>query len=328
MTAAAPHQTHLRLADLIGALSHALDLTEGQPRGHCIRCCWIGFHVGKAMGFGPAQLSDLYYTLLLKDLGCSSNAARICQLYLANDREFKRDFKLIDGSLPQALRFVLGHTGLTAPMAERFRAIINILKNGGEISRELIEARCHRGAEIAARMRFSPAVCAAIEALDEHWDGRGKPEGRSGKDIPPEAQIALLSQVADVFFKSMGREAAIKEVCERAGSWFDPLLARAFADLASDPAFWNALAAPDLPLRVLALEPQDLRREVDDDYLDDIALAFAKVIDAKSPYTAGHSERVAVFADLIAEEMGESPEMRRTLRRAALLHDVGKLGIS
>ncbi|MBL8789480.1 MAG: HD-GYP domain-containing protein, partial [Rhizobiales bacterium] len=136
------------------------------------------------------------------------------------------------------------------------------------------------------------------------------------------------SQVADVFFKSMGREAAIKEVCERAGSWFDPLLARAFADLASGPAFWDALAAPDLPLRVLALEPQDLRREVDDDYLDDIALAFAKVIDAKSPYTAGHSERVAVFADLIAEEMGESPEMRRTLRRAALLHDVGKLGIS
>jgi len=321
-------QTHLRLADLIGALSHALDLTEGQPRGHCIRCCWIGFHVGKLLGYGPAQLSDLYYTLLLKDLGCSSNAARICQLYLADDRNFKRDFKLIDGSLPQALRFVLGHTGLTAPMAERFRAIINILKNGGEIARELMEARCHRGAEIAARMRFSPTVCSSIQALDEHWDGGGKPEGRSGKDIPQGAQIALLAQVTDVFFKSIGRDAAIKEVVGRAGSWFDPLLTKAFAELAADPRFWDSLDAPDLPLRVLALEPQDIQREVDDDYLDDIALAFAKVIDAKSPYTAGHSERVAVFADLIAEEMGETSEMRRTLRRAALLHDVGKLGIS
>lgn len=321
-------QTHLRLADLIGALSHALDLTEGQPRGHCIRCCWIGFHVGKMLGYGPAQLSDLYYTLLLKDLGCSSNAARICQLYLADDRNFKRDFKLIDGSLPQALRFVLGHTGLTAPMAERFRAIINILKNGGEIARELMEARCHRGAEIAARMRFSPTVCSSIQALDEHWDGGGKPEGRSGQNIPQGAQIALLAQVTDVFFKSIGRDAAIKEVVGRAGSWFDPLLTKAFAELAADPRFWDALDAPDLPVRVLALEPQDIQREVDDDYLDDIALAFAKVIDAKSPYTAGHSERVAVFADLIAEEMGETPEMRRTLRRAALLHDVGKLGIS
>jgi len=321
-------QTHLRLADLIGALSHALDLTEGQPRGHCIRCCWIGFHVGKLLGYGPAQLSDLYYTLLLKDLGCSSNAARICQLYLADDRNFKRDFKLIDGSLPQALRFVLGHTGLTAPMAERFRAIINILKNGGEIARELMEARCHRGAEIAARMRFSPTVCSSIQALDEHWDGGGKPEGRSGQNIPQGAQIALLAQVTDVFFKSIGRDAAIKEVVGRAGSWFDPLLTKAFAELAADPRFWDSLDAPDLPLRVLALEPQDIQREVDDDYLDDIALAFAKVIDAKSPYTAGHSERVAVFADLIAEEMGETSEMRRTLRRAALLHDVGKLGIS
>ncbi len=325
---AAPPQTHLRLADLIGALSHALDLTEGQPRGHCIRCCWIGFNLGKMLGYNPAQLSDLYYTLLLKDLGCSSNAARICQLYLADDRNFKRDFKLIDGSLPQALRFVLGHTGLTAPMAERFRAIINILKNGGEIARELMEARCHRGAEIAARMRFSPSVCSAIEALDEHWDGRGKPQGLAGRAIPQDSQIALLAQVTDVFFKSIGREAAIKEVVGRAGSWFDPVVTRAFAELAADPAFWDALDAPDLALRVLALEPQDIRREVDDDYLDDIALAFAKVIDAKSPYTAGHSERVAVFADLIAEEMGETPEMRRTLRRAALLHDVGKLGIS
>mgnify|MGYP000858270055 CR=1 FL=1 len=321
-------QTHLRLANLIGALSHALDLTEGQPRGHCIRCCWIGFHVGKMLGYGPAQLSDLYYTLLLKDLGCSSNAARICQLYLADDRNFKRDFKLIDSSLPQALRFVLGHTGLTAPMAERFRAIINILKNGGEIARELMEARCHRGAEIAARMRFSPTVCSSIQALDEHWDGGGKPEGRSGQNIPQGAQIALLAQVTDVFFKSIGRDAAIKEVVGRAGSWFDPLLTKAFAELAADPRFWDALDAPDLPVRVLALEPQDIQREVDDDYLDDIALAFAKVIDAKSPYTAGHSERVAIFADLIAEEMGETPEMRRTLRRAALLHDVGKLGIS
>ncbi len=178
----------LRLAELIGALSHALDLTEGQPRGHCIRCCWIGVNLGMAIGYSREELSDLYYTLLLKDLGCSSNAARICQLYLADDQGFKRDFKRIDGSLPQALRFVLSHTGLTAPMADRFRAITNILRNGGEISRELIEARCHRGAEIAAQMRFSPAVCSAIENLDEHWDGHGKPEGRQRRDIPRAAQ--------------------------------------------------------------------------------------------------------------------------------------------
>jgi HD-GYP domain-containing protein (c-di-GMP phosphodiesterase class II) len=320
--------THLRLAELIGALSHALDLTEGQPQGHSQRCCWIGFKLGAACGFSQDELSDLYYALLLKDLGCSSNAARICQLYLADDRNFKRDFKQIDGSLPQALRFVLGHTGLSASMAERFRAIVNIMRNGGEISRELIEARCHRGAEIAALMRFSPTVCQAIQNLDEHWDGGGKPEGRNRSTIPQSAQIALLAQVADVFHMSNGSAAAIKEVEARAGTWFDPSLVEVFGALADDPELWSNLASPDLREQVLALEPVAIRRAADEDYLDDVALGFAKVIDAKSPFTSGHSERVAVFTDLIAEGLGLPLPERRALRRAALLHDIGKLGIS
>ncbi len=320
--------TEIRLAELIAALSQALDMTEGQPKGHCIRVCWIGFNLGKAIGYSAEELSDLYYTLLLKDLGCSSNAARICQLYLTDDQMFKRDFKLMNGSLPQALRFVLGHTGLTASTADRFRAIVNIMRNGGEISRELIEARCHRGAEIAAQMRFSKAVCDGIENLDEHWDGSGKPNGIERRAIPQSAQIALLAQVADVFYMANGRDAAMREIEARSTTWFDPTLVDVFAALADDDAFWATLAAPDLKAQVIALEPQDLHRTADEDYLDDIAQAFAKVIDAKSPFTSGHSERVALYTDLIAENLGETRPNRRKLRRAALLHDIGKLGIS
>ncbi len=202
----------VRSAELIGALSHALDLTEGQPKGHCLRVCWMGMKLGNAFGLSRMALSDLYYTLLLKDLGCSSNAARICQLYLTDDHSFKADFKLIDGSLSQALRFVLSHTGLESGMAERFRAILNILRNGGQIARELIEARCHRGADIARQMGFSEAVADAIQNLDEHWDGSGKPEGKAGADIPLASQIALLAQVADVFLIAQGRQAAIREI--------------------------------------------------------------------------------------------------------------------
>jgi HD-GYP domain-containing protein (c-di-GMP phosphodiesterase class II) len=318
----------IRLAELLGALSHALDLTEGQPKGHCIRCCWIGMQVGMKLKLWPDELSDLYYTLLLKDLGCSSNAARICELYLANDIAFKRDFKLIDGSLPQALRFVLGHTGLEATMAERFRAIINILKNGGEISRELIEARCHRGAEIAQRMRFSKAVCDGIQNLDEHWDGSGKPEGKHALAIPLFSQIALLAQVVDVFNISNGSQSAVREIRNRAGTWFDPGVAAAFNEAQAENDFWNVLKEDDLPAVVLALEPANVSRYANEDYLDQIATAFAQVIDAKSSFTRGHSERVAVFTDMIAEELGFSRERRRWLARGALLHDIGKLAIS
>ncbi len=284
--------------------------------------------MGRAINMRDEELSDLYYTLLLKDLGCSSNAARICELYLADDRTFKQDFKRIDGSLPQALRFVLGHTGLNASLAERFRAVVNILRNGGEISRELIEARCHRGAEIAAKMRFSKRVCDGILNLDEHWDGSGKPERKFGRDIPVASQIALIAQVADVFHTTNGREAAVREISARSGTWFEPDLVEVFLAVTDADDFWERLGTTDLKSHVLALEPSLIVRRVDEDYLDEIATAFAQVIDSKSPFTSGHSERVAVFTDLIAEEMGLSMEHRRWLKRAALLHDIGKLAVS
>ena len=112
----------IKLSELMGALSYALDITEGQPEGHCIRCCWIGMHIGRDLGLTERQLWELYYTLLLKDLGCSSNAARICELYLTDDLAFKRDFKRVGDGFPQVVRFVLQHTGLKAGLAERFNS--------------------------------------------------------------------------------------------------------------------------------------------------------------------------------------------------------------
>lgn len=318
----------VRKAELLGALSRALDLTEGQPEGHCIRCCWIGMSIGRKLELPDEVLQDLYYTLLLKDLGCSSNAARICALYLADDISFKRDFKLLDGKLPEVLRFVLAKVGAGSDLAARFRATVNILKNGGRIVTELIETRCQRGAEIARQLRFSQDVCNGILDLDEHWDGSGRPAAKRGPDSSLLSRIALLAQVADVFATASGKQAALAEVAARKGSWFDPEIVEAFLAAADDDAFWNALLCDELEEIVLNMEPGTHAALADEAYLDDVAYAFAQVIDAKSPYTAGHSERVALFADLIAEELGWNAERRRHIRRAALLHDIGKLGVS
>jgi HD-GYP domain-containing protein (c-di-GMP phosphodiesterase class II) len=319
---------HIRLSELLGALSHALDMVEGQPAGHCVRCCWIGMHVGREIGLSDGQIWELYYTLLLKDLGCSSNAARICRLFLTDDLTFKHDAKTIDGSLPQALRFVLAHTGLKSGLAERFRSLVHIFLNTGKIERELIETRCQRGADIARRMRFSEGVAAGIQNLDEHWDGGGQPLGLRGVAIPIYARIALMAQVVDVFQTAKGARAAMREVESRAGGWLDPQLAAAFARVAAREEFWTTLRSGDLQQAIFALEPAQHSSLVDEDYLDDIAAAFAQVIDSKSPYTSGHSERVTLFTDLIAEQLGFAPERRRWLKRAALLHDIGKLGVS
>ncbi len=318
----------LELAELIGALSQALDITEGQPPGHCLRCAMLGMAVADELGVDAACRRELYYTLLLKDLGCSSNAARICELYLTDDLSFKRDFKRVGDSLPQVVRFVLDHTGLQAPLAERFRATLEIFQHGGEIAHELIKTRCQRGAEIARRLRFGEAVAQGVHALDEHWDGGGRPDGLAGDAIPLAARVALLAQVADVFHAAGGPDAALAELSLRRGHWFDPALVDAFVRAAARDGFWAAVRADGLAERVRELEPERGSVALDDDYLDEIAAAFGGIIDAKSPYTAGHSGRVALYADLLAERLALDPARRRWLRRGALLHDLGKLGVS
>jgi putative nucleotidyltransferase with HDIG domain len=171
-------------------------------------------------------------------------------------------------------------------------------------------------------------VALGIQYLDEHWDGGGKPTGARGAEIPRNAQIALLAQVVDAFQAGSGIEAARREVRQRCGTWFDPALSAAFERVAANPAFWNALRCNDLASLIFTLEPAQHATPVDEDYLDDIAAAFAQVIDAKSPYTHGHSERVTLFTDMIAEQLGLTAERRRWLKRAALLHDIGKLAVS
>lgn len=315
-------------AELVASLSYALDITEGQPAGHCIRACWIGFAIGRAIGLSPAALHDLYYTLLLKDLGCSSNAARICELYQADDLAFKQGFKPVGTGLAATLHFVFSRTARHKPFGERASAIANILRNGDAIVQEVIVARCTRGADIARSLRFSKAVCAGIYHLDEHWDGSGRPSRRQGDAIPLNARIALLAQVIDVFHGHAGKQAAIDEARRRSGSWFDPALVQAFEAIAASESFWLTLKSPTLEARVVAMAQEDHATAVDDDYLDSIANAFGQVIDAKSPYTSGHSARVAALTEAIASRSGIGPSRRRWLRRAAFLHDIGKLGVS
>jgi putative nucleotidyltransferase with HDIG domain len=318
----------LQLAEVVSALSAALDMTDGQPVGHSVRCGWIGMQIGLRLGLDETALHDLFYMLFLKDLGCSSNAARICQLYATNDHDFKRNSKLMDHSLGQVLHFVATNTAVKSGLATKLKTILNIAMSSGNITRDLIETRCERGAEIARTMRFSDVVAQGILDLDEHWDGGGHPLGRKQTEISLMARIALLAQVIDVFHITSGREAALREVRKRAGTWFDPALAGVFQEIAKDEVFWAVLESSAIEAKVFALDPDTSRTPVNDDLLDDIADGFAQVVDAKSPFTSGHSKRVALYTDMIATELGMEPTRKRWLVRGALLHDIGKLGIS
>ena len=212
-------------------------------------------HLGITIGLSQQQMHDLYYVLLLKDLGCSSNAARICQLFATDDHDFKRNAKLVDSSLVQVLRFLAGNTAVGSGPVEKLRAILRLAATGGKFDRELIETRCHRGAHIARQMGFSEGVARGILDLDEHWDGRGLPLGLKGDAISLGARIALMAQVIDVFNMTGGRASATQEIIRRSGGWFDPELVAAFENVARDEGFWSGLSDPRLDRKVFDLEP-------------------------------------------------------------------------
>ena len=322
-------KVEVRLSEVLGALSYALDLTEGQAPGHSLRCCWIAMHIGQQLHFGPSELSDLYYATLLKDAGCSSNAARLWELYGGDDRATKLDYKTVDSqSLLQIGQFVLQHAGPGEALRDRIRRVLRLARDGVALSNELTQTRCERGADIVRRLGFGTEVAAGIYALDEHWNGRGKPDHKRGEAIPLIARIALLAQVADVFHAMAGPKASMAEVQRRSATWFDPSVVDAFATVAATPEFWQGLSEADLDRRVAALEPVSCAIVIDEDRLDQVAEAFAAVIDAKSNYTGGHSERVTGYAGEIAQQLGWGEARKRWLRRAALLHDIGKLGVS
>lgn len=316
------------LSELVLSLTTALDMTEGQPPEHCIRCCWIGMHLGKQLGLAEQDLHDLFFTLLLKDAGCSSNAARICELYLTDDREFKKDFKTVGTSLSSVINFVVRNAGKGESWLSRISTTIDILRNGADYAQELIETRCSRGADVARELRFSEPVALGIASLDEHWNGEGRPEQLKAEQIPLYSRIALLAQVVDVFQVEHDLSAALKEVRLRSGSWFDPQLVEKLEWLSKDKAFTDGLQAEDIRKHVMALGPAKTRVMLDEEYFDCIVSAFGKIVDAKSPYTSGHSQRVGVYAALIAEQMKLSELECKWVKRAALLHDIGKLGVS
>ena len=93
----------IRMPEIISALSFALDLTEGAVPGHALRSCILGMRIAAKAGLSHEQLGDLYYALLLKDVGCSSNAARMCQIVGGDDRAIKAGVKLEDWTKPSGL---------------------------------------------------------------------------------------------------------------------------------------------------------------------------------------------------------------------------------
>lgn len=332
--AANPHRRltqpgRVRLSQVLGALSTALDMTEGQPAGHAARSCVIGMRIGRAIGLNETDLADLYYALLLKDLGCSANASKMCYLLGGCDeREAKRNVKWIDNTRFIAkLKYIASHIVPHGSFWEKAKKLAHLGVVGDREAKALIETRCERGASIARLLTMPEATAQAIRALDEHWDGRGHPDGLRGQETPILGRILCLAQTVEVFLYRDGVDAALTMANTRSGRWFEPALVKTLRGLRSDEAFWESARSATTHQTIGSYEPADHIRDADEAMLDRICWGFSQVIDAKSPWTHRHSEGVSNIATELGMKMGMDVDGLRDLRRAGLLHDIGKLGI-
>lgn len=320
----------VRVSEVISALSYALDLTEGRPMGHSVRACMIGMKLAAQIGMPVSEQGDLYYALVLKDAGCSSNSSRLYYIINADDIRAKGDLKTKDWTRTgwESLHYALTHVGTSMPFIQRVRKLLQVAATQQRDSCDLVKIRCERGAYIAQQLGFSAAISSAIFSLDEHWNGRGYPEGRRKADIPLFSRIANLAQTLEVFHNVRGPEAAIEAATRRSGRWFDPDLVKAAVSLSAHGELWAGLDSEDIIQETLAFEPEHRRMTANEETIDNICNAFAEIIDAKSPFTYRHSNGVADAALDIGQAFGMSSRDLRLLRRAALLHDVGKLSVS
>jgi putative nucleotidyltransferase with HDIG domain len=318
----------LPISAVLAGMSAALDITEGHPRGHAARTCLIAMRIGDALRLSPEESSDLFYAALLKDAGCSANAERVYQMFGGpNEHETKRAVWLRDWrKLDQKVRYALEWVEPKGDFLARVRQFLRLAAIGPRAERELFEIRCARSAAIARALGMSEATAQAVHLMDEHWDGGGHPQGIGGEQIPLAARIIGLAQVVEIFWGVAGPDRALEMASQRRGRWFDPELVDCLQAISS-PALWASLEAADLNATVAAAEPAERAIDATDARLDQIATAFAWVIDAKSSFTFEHSDRVSSIAIHMAQHLGFSATDQTRLRRAALLHDIGKLAV-
>lgn len=320
----------VRLSAIVSALSHSLDLSTGQPIGHAVRSCILGMRIAEELRLSAKTRTDLYYALLLKDCGCSGNASKTFHALGSDDLKAKRDVKTTDWTRTswETIRYALDHVAPGKSFLERSKAIFALAVNQKKHARDVTKIRCERGSTLARLMGLSEVTAAGILNLDEHWDGSGNPEQLRKYEIPVLSRLMLLAQTLEYYQALHGAEAAIEIAVERSRKWFDPDLVKAAQSLHLRSRLWTDVASDKAFELVLEMDPERKIITDTDAMLDSICVAFANIVDAKSPFTFNHSNGVANATVAIARTLDMNNEEIVFLRHAALLHDLGKLSVS
>lgn len=313
----------VRLAELIGALSLATDLGLGQPMEHCLRSTLLALRLGEEVGLGEEERAATYYVSLLAWVCCHADAYEQAQ-WFGDDIALHAGIVEVDMAGLPLLGFLMRHAGAGGSPLRRARAVGSLLAGGGREIEAWDMTHCLLAGVFALRLGLGPEVRDPLQQVFERWDGKGAPAGLAGEQLALPVRLIQLGEVAEVFHRKGGADAAIEVARKRSGTQFDPALAERFCSAASE--LLAGLEAESSWSAVIDAEP-GLHRRLDGGELDGALEAVADFADLKSPYTLGHSRGVAALAAEAARRFGLPEAEVTTLRRAGLVHDLGRLGV-
>jgi HD-GYP domain-containing protein (c-di-GMP phosphodiesterase class II)/DNA-binding CsgD family transcriptional regulator len=324
---AAPPGSDLRLADVLGGLSIVADLGFGLPPEEAMRGCIVATALARRMGLGPDDVRDCFYVPLLMHVGCISMAHESAAAF-GDELAMTRAVALTDLGDPDDIGITLIPEltrGMTPAAAARI--LRYTVAQGIEFGRRFDTASCEVARATARRIGLPASTQRALYEVAEFWRGGAAPQSLRGDEIAVAARVARVAADAVFFDDVGGQERAVEAVTRRAGGVLDPAVVDVFVAHAGELLAEIGRDADDPSQRILDVEPEPVLRCRQDD-LAGVAAAFGNLADLKSPYFHGHAAEVARLAVGGARRLGLDEPTIRQMEVAALLHDVGRVGIS
>ncbi|UNK72143.1 HD domain-containing phosphohydrolase [Microbacterium sp. H1-D42] len=315
-------QSQPRRAEVLAAISTAIDLGLGQPMDHMLRSALIATRLADRLGLSADERAATYYATLVSWIGCHADSHEYAGIF-GDDIAVRAVSYSVDwAGLPFA-GLLMRQVGRGRPAPERALAVAKLFARSGRDLVGMMRSHCASATALASEMGLSDRVGTALQYTFERWDGRGAPHGARGEQLAIEMRVAQLADVAEVWLRLWGEDACREMVRERRGRQFDPEVADAFLG-----EVWSGmLELEDVWSAALAEAPDD-DRVLGPEELHRLVVAAGDFADAKCPFTLGHSRGVAGLAAAAGETLGLDPVSIGRLRRAGHLHDLGRIGVS
>lgn len=316
------------LAELLCTLSFVSDIGMGQPMEHGLKSAYVGLQLAERLGLSLEDRQAVYYGALLKDAGCTACATVFAAFFAGDDLSPRADcFFMKPDSVRDAVSWFWRHSPSDPMLPARIGKLFSFLAECRGVMKESVSAHCEVGQMFARRLAMPPLVQDAILYSWERWDGKGLAFGMRGQDIPAAASVLHLAQVAEAA-RCFGDRSAAKAIArERRGSAFVPDVVDAFLEVSASDGFWGVVEQESTQQQIIDMRPPADFDPLTADRIDEVCALLADFADVKSRLTWNHSLNVAEIAAGIGERLGLSNPEQTRMRRAALVHDLGKAAI-